>query len=529
MKEAYSYIRFSSAIQSQGDSLRRQLEASRSYAAQHNLDLDESHIDLGVSAFTGENADEGALNKFIQLIQSGKIEHGSILIVESLDRLSRQQAMKALYLLDSIVSHGVDVVTLADGMHYTKDNINDLPNLMYSLMSISRAHEESLMKSKRGTAAWNEKRRLAAEEKRPLTRKCPNWLTVNKDMTGFIVNKKRAEIINRIFELSLSGTGQRKIATILNEEQVAPFGRSDWNTAYIRSILHSRALIGEYQPMHKKVAVGDPIKEYFPRIIEDDVFYRAQGLLKERQFSGGRRGKTFGNLFVGMCKCAKCGATYRLIKHVDTSYLTCNSHYMKTGCDNAKRWRYRFVEKAGLLVLANQIDWGEIFGVDGDQKHLIENTIQSLNEQKRQAETKKDNFAASLGSASEAVRNDARSRYETAVEDAHQIDIEIEKAQSELAAYRPAGNKLDSVYHGIAQMILQPTYENRAHFNALLKDARLQLLFGVEGVDWHAGDTAGTLLTDDEFNLIAADTVIMLALTKHFGVELTDMMFPKAG
>ncbi|MEO5344728.1 MAG: recombinase family protein, partial [Gammaproteobacteria bacterium SHHR-1] len=40
MAIAYSYIRFSSPIQMQGNSLRRQLDAARAYAEAHGLVLD---------------------------------------------------------------------------------------------------------------------------------------------------------------------------------------------------------------------------------------------------------------------------------------------------------------------------------------------------------------------------------------------------------------------------------------------------------------------------------------------------------
>jgi DNA invertase Pin-like site-specific DNA recombinase len=236
MKKAYSYIRFSSAIQLKGDSLRRQLEASRAYAKQHNLELDESLQDIGVSAYTGENATEGALKKFIELVKSEKIEKGSILIIESLDRLSRQAVLKTLSLFTDILSSGIEIVTLTDGQHYTEKSINDIGQLMFSLMTMSRSHQESEMKSIRGKAAWDNKRKLALKLKKPMTRKCPNWLKVNEDMSGFIVLKEREEIIKYVFQLSIDGIGQRKIARMLNEKGVEAFSKGKiWNASYIRA------------------------------------------------------------------------------------------------------------------------------------------------------------------------------------------------------------------------------------------------------------------------------------------------------
>lgn len=61
---AYSYIRMSSQQQMKGDSFRRQLELSRQYAAENNLVLDESLTDIGISAWTGANVQDGALDAF---------------------------------------------------------------------------------------------------------------------------------------------------------------------------------------------------------------------------------------------------------------------------------------------------------------------------------------------------------------------------------------------------------------------------------------------------------------------------------
>ena len=94
---AYSYVRFSSAKQADGDSLRRQTAMARDYAERHGLELADLTLrDLGKSAFRGKNAVEGALGEFIRAVDSGKVEPGSYLLVESLDRLSRDRIMAAL-------------------------------------------------------------------------------------------------------------------------------------------------------------------------------------------------------------------------------------------------------------------------------------------------------------------------------------------------------------------------------------------------------------------------------------------------
>ncbi len=117
--KAYSYTRFSSTEQSSGDSLRRQTEAARRYAEANGLELDDhSFRDLGVSAYRGTNVVEGALGQFIRAVESGRIKRGSHLLVENLDRLSRDRISAALRRFTEILEAGIKIVTLSDGKTY---------------------------------------------------------------------------------------------------------------------------------------------------------------------------------------------------------------------------------------------------------------------------------------------------------------------------------------------------------------------------------------------------------------------------
>jgi len=163
----------STEIQLKGDSRRRQLEASRAYAEANGLELAEGAEleDIGVSAFKGANAREGALGQFLGAIKAGSVKPGSYLIVESLDRLSREQVLKAQSLFLSIIQAGIHLVTLTDGRVY-RAGMTDLGDLIISLVIMSRAHEESQTKSHRISAAWKNKR-VEATAQKPMTKWCP--------------------------------------------------------------------------------------------------------------------------------------------------------------------------------------------------------------------------------------------------------------------------------------------------------------------------------------------------------------------
>src|SRR5690349_15598624 len=94
---AYSYIRFSNKEQARGDSLRRQTDpgGAATWCERNGVRLETSLTlqDKGVSGFRGkhrENPDKHALALFLELVKRGRIPRGSYLIVENLDRLTRE-------------------------------------------------------------------------------------------------------------------------------------------------------------------------------------------------------------------------------------------------------------------------------------------------------------------------------------------------------------------------------------------------------------------------------------------------------
>src|SRR5262245_52797751 len=108
MKIGHSLIRFSSPKQSKGDTIRRQLEWSKTWCERNGVHLDTSlRCDKAVSAFRGKNRAKGALADFLGMIQGGRVAKGSLLLIESLDRLSREEIDEALTLFLGILKAGV--------------------------------------------------------------------------------------------------------------------------------------------------------------------------------------------------------------------------------------------------------------------------------------------------------------------------------------------------------------------------------------------------------------------------------------
>lgn len=386
--QAYSYLRMSTDLQLKGDSRRRQLEASRAYAEANGLDLAEGAEleDIGISAFRGANVREGALGRFLEAIKGGSVKPGSFLIVESLDRLSREQVLIAQSLFLNIIQAGIHLVTLTDGRVY-RAGTTDLGDLIISLVIMSRAHEESQTKSHRISAAWKNKRAQAIT-KTPMTKWCPGWLALSPDRGAYVPNPERVEIVRQIFRDTADGLGMYSVASRLNKAKVPTFGGPNgWHQSYVAKILANRSVLGEFQPHvrreGKRVVDGEPVRDYFPSIIDEDLFYRAQHAKSQRRGSGaGRKGAAFTNLFSGMAECAYCRSPI-LFENKGSgakggTYLVCDGARRQRGCPSV-RWRYPDFE-ASFLAFVEELDIESVINAKShfDKRDKIDRTLAAL-------------------------------------------------------------------------------------------------------------------------------------------------------
>lgn len=312
----YSYRRFSSGRQARGHSLERQTAEAQLWCKERGLVLDETLAlsDLGVSAFSGDNAARGALASFLAEVQSGRVPRGSILLVEKLDRLSRTAIPEAISLLTSIVRSGVRVVSLIDGHEWNEKTIEDLMSFMYAVMLLSRAHDESSTKSRRVSAAFQKKR--AAGLPVISHQHGPGWAAPRADKQGWVVDRKRASVVIRVFKLAAAGLGGTAISRQANvQEWVLPWRvrkntSTRWEHTGVSRLLRDSRVLGEWQPKRMVAGVltpdGEPVRDYFPRIVSDDLWHQVQVALSTR--SGplrirGVKADVFSGLF--FCSCGE--------------------------------------------------------------------------------------------------------------------------------------------------------------------------------------------------------------------------------
>lgn len=391
MPKAYSYIRFSSAKQEAGDSVARQVRLSEAYALKHGLDLDtELNLrDLGISAYDRSNLKKGALGHFLRLVEEGQIPRGSYLLVESLDRLSRDKVMDALSVFTDILGAGIVIVTLSDNQIYSYDlTNNNWASLVFSIAVMSRANEESAMKSQRVRSAWDAKR--GNLENRRLTARCPYWLKPSEGTVGFEFIPERVEVVKRIFKMSLDGVGNATIVKTFNTEGVPPFSEKTdgWQNSYVQKILESPAVYGELHLKLQRDGEVTPhgvIENYYPSIMTKEEWRLVADSRAARRTRGGvSKGENLSNLFSGLLKCGYCGGSmnmggYTQTRHGarrETKYIACSTGRRGMGCKFIQ-WEYTDFEYQ-VLRFCKVVDFSRVLGVNQSVQAEINNALLRL-------------------------------------------------------------------------------------------------------------------------------------------------------
>lgn len=338
---AISYTRLSTPKQLKGSGYQRQVESAEAYCKEHGLVLDERFTfeDLGVSGYSGANSTSGALKRLMDLVDSGVIPKGTTLIVEALDRITRQSITKAIRLLMDIAELGLEIVTLADRRVWNNESMNDIGSFMLSVITLYRGYQESSMKSDRLLKTFAISR---DKDKKSSFGSAPGWLYRKDKDSPWEVDEEKAEVVRKVFELTASGLGSKRIAAIANAEgwpvpKRLNLTNGRWHGNMPLQLLGMRSVLGEHRHSLKghearaesgwKGTPIGPIKpNYYPRIVSDDLYNRAMSAKALRKAPVKRDNHNF-NIFAGVMYCGHCGAPIHRkidLKGYSKAQLTCS-------------------------------------------------------------------------------------------------------------------------------------------------------------------------------------------------------------
>jgi hypothetical protein len=148
-KIAYSYLNFVSKTVAQTRTSKRLIESAKKWCANQNLVLKPCVFE---TQGLGTKGSAKGLRNFLQEIRDRKIQPGSVLILEDLPDYQTAPPHQTYRDMVEIISHGVDVVTLADSKRHDKKSLQDPIGLIWSLAISWHLGETSNMRSQRAKA-----------------------------------------------------------------------------------------------------------------------------------------------------------------------------------------------------------------------------------------------------------------------------------------------------------------------------------------------------------------------------------------
>jgi hypothetical protein len=321
------------------------------------------------------------------------------------------------------------------------------------VLQLSQSHVESAKKSERVGAAWARKKAAAREGGHKVSARAPGWLAlVNGE---FVPIDDRVRVVKDVFRWTIEGAGRREIARRLNtaDPPVLPFKHAEkrrpgrppptgWHASAVAKILKNRAVLGEYQPgkgSHKSRNYkpdGDPIPDYYPRIIDDETFWQAEGASQRRRTgAAGPRGNVGSHMLKGLVRCAACGGPMHVLNKgagpKGGVYLACSAAHRSAGCSMSRRWRVDRLESDVLHAL-EYLEPSTLFNADGSVTRALAR-VQSLKARLEAADAVRKRLLAAVRLSDD---EDAAADFAEQAEVVKALRKELKGAEAEAAMFQ---------------------------------------------------------------------------------------------
>lgn len=350
---AVAYCRVSTNKEEQLDSLESQQKFFAEYAVRNEYTLIRIYADEGKSGTKMKNRTQ--LLKLLQDAENGLFD---VVLIKDISRLARN-TVDFLTSLRKLKALNIRVIFV----NYDQTS-SDSSEFMLTMLS-AIAQEESANTSKRVRFGKKQNARQG---------KVPNLVFGYDKRAGdyfnLTINEKEAEIVYRIFIMyTQKNIGAGAIAAILNREGITTKRGCKWtqnavcrilsNEIYIGKVVNGKQEIEDFLTgKRKNMEKGNWMIVNRPefRIIEDEIFYKAEEIRKGRnnQLSDSLKGKTGKYGLSGLIICSECGSFYRrLVRNYKNTSVkwVCNGRNSKgiNYCSNRTA-----IEESDFLAVMNQ-------------------------------------------------------------------------------------------------------------------------------------------------------------------------------
>ena len=361
-----AYCRVSTNHEEQLESLDNQKIFFEEFAKRNNHTLLKIYCDEGISG-----KDMTKRKAFLEMLEDAKLELFEMVVVKDISRFARN-TLDFLTAIRELKKYNIEV-------QFVSINQTVLGNSEFLLTLFSAmAQEESANLSTRVKFG----KKMSAKNG-----KVPNFIYGYNRIDRFTleINQEQAGVVRRIYKMYVyDGLGCRKIASVLNDENVDSFKHTLWSAKTVRRILSNTLYKGEL--ISKKTESVDFLSgtrkkldimpEYrFERkewgIVSEEDFSKAQEILLKRQGKY-KTVKSLGRTsleypFSTLIRCKHCGHFFlrRTIKRDYGDYVRwiCGGRnlYSSEFCSNSIKIREDELLDAILKYLVNLIENKDVF------------------------------------------------------------------------------------------------------------------------------------------------------------------------
>lgn len=324
-----AYARVSTEKESQVESFEKQIEFFNEFTKKNNYELYKLYADEGISGKQIKHR-----KQFQQMMKDAKSKNFDKVVVKDVSRFARN-TVDLLQSIRELKSYGIEVDFLNNG-----EIMEGGSEFILTILG-AMAQQESANMSKRVKFGKD----ITAKKGR-----VPNIVfgydKIPDERYTLKINEEEAKIVKEIFESYVyKGIGTTKIAWDLNDRGIrTKKTKSKWVQTSIVRMLKNPIYIGRVT--NKKSEVTDfitgtrkdlPEEEWITverpemRIISDELFNRAQGILAQRskEFKLNNKREKTEYVFSTLIYCKHCGYSFRRIRR---KYTEDGKEYIRWVC-----------------------------------------------------------------------------------------------------------------------------------------------------------------------------------------------------
>jgi DNA invertase Pin-like site-specific DNA recombinase len=261
-----------------------------------------------------------------------------IILVWEISRISR----RAIYLQQQVqefTDKGICIYAKKDGFSTLNDDgsVNASTKMLIGFASIIAEQEAATLKER----TISSKRNKILREGKSYTYYAPYGYDYSKETKMLSINEKQAQVVKRIFQLSIDGYSTERIAILLNAEKIPTKGKKEnWTAGTVCNMLTNPVYKGEanYTLKKEKKAGSTYCKPMevvtisTPAIIEKEQFELSLQKLAERTKRSNSFGTKYNPLLRGLIHCPHCDVKY--VYNFGTNQYLCVNKYKKASNKN---------------------------------------------------------------------------------------------------------------------------------------------------------------------------------------------------